>query len=116
MAVFFTAAGAIDLAIAKDATAPATIHPYEVAGLAAADATNGQIIGLITDGQLSLADWVAVTGTATLEVNKRYYLSDMAAGMLTATCPASVGSTVVCVGQAVSQQTLDVEINLMVHL
>jgi hypothetical protein len=116
MAVFFSGAGTIDLAIAKDAVVPATVHPYEVAGLAAADATTGQIIGVITDGQMSLSDWLPVTGTATLEVNKRYYLSDMAAGMLTTTCPAAVGSTVVCVGQAVSQQTLDVEINLMVHL
>lgn len=116
MAVFFNGTGTIDLALAKDATAPATAHPYEVAGLLAADATNGQIVAVITDGQVSQADWLAVTGAAVLEVNKRYFLSDATPGMLTTTCPAAVGSTVVCVGQAISQQTLDVEVNLLVKL
>jgi len=115
MAVYFKAPGVLDLAQAIDATPPATGHPYEVAGLAASDASNGQIIALITDGQISLADWTRVAGTVALEVNKRYYLSDMTAGMLSLTCPSAAGSTVVCVGQAISQQTLDVEINLLVR-
>lgn len=114
--LYFKAPGVLDLAQAIDSGAGGTVHPHQVVGLAQADANSGELVGLITDGQLALGDWNFIAGTATLEVGQRYYLSQAAAGMLTASCPSAIGTTVVSVGQAVSPTTLEVEINVMVRL
>jgi hypothetical protein len=116
MAVYMPSPGNLDLAQATDASVAGTIHPYLVAGLAAADTTVGQSVNVLTDGQLSLSDWTLITGEATLRINQRYYLSDLMPGTMTFICPTRLGSTVVCLGQAVSQLTFEIEINLMVHL
>jgi len=69
-----------------------------------------RFIGLIT-----LADWTAVIGAATLAPRTTYYLSETP-GKLTATPPTSLGSVVQQVGVAVTPTTLDVAIKQSVLL
>ena len=115
-AVYFTGPGIVDLAVAQDSKIEGGTHPYQVAGFIGVEATNGQLVAVATDGLVSLQDWTYITGSPYLKTNERYFLSDLNPGQLLASCPTTPGSTVVCVGQAISQQTLDIEINLMVHL
>lgn len=115
MALYFSSQTEVDLAVASDATGGGA-SPYLVAGLANMDAFNGQLVGLISDGQLTLGDWTQVTGAANLDTGKRYYLSNGHEGQVQPFCPTTPGSTVVCVGQAVSPLTLEVEIDVMVRL
>ena len=110
---------AVDLAVAIDAlpvpgvaTPPA---PWRVVGLAGQEAVSGQLVGLVTDGQLALADWSAVTGTVSLTVGATYYLGDSIRGQLQDRCPTTAGSTVVSVGVATAPQILEVEINFIVR-
>jgi hypothetical protein len=114
--LYFKSAGVLDLAQAIDSVPPGGVHPYQVSGLASFDANTGEQVGLITDGQLSLSDWIFIAGTTTLTVGARYYLSQAAAGMLTDSCPSAPGTTVISVGQAISPSTLEVEITFMVRL
>jgi hypothetical protein len=116
MALFFTTPGKLDLALAMDATIPGQPAPYQVAGLASIDAVDGQLVGLISDGQISRADWTPVAGGPDLVPGARYYLSSSSAGWLQLACPSGVGATVVCVGQALSERVLEVEINLIARL
>jgi hypothetical protein len=113
--LFYRSATEVDIAQAIDGPAGGP-HPYEVAGLANAEALNGQPVGLISDGQMVMADWTQVTLQRTLDVGKRYFLDATGPGLLTSTCPSGAGSTVVVVGQAMSPTTLEIEINVMVRL
>lgn len=116
-ALYFKAPGVLDLALAADSgVAGSRVHPYQVAGLAANTAVNGALVSLITDGQVTMADWTALVGTADLDVGQRYYLSELRLGGFSVTPPTALGATVVSVGQAISQRTLEVEINVMVRL
>lgn len=114
-ALYFITAGRLDLALAVDALAGAP-GPYLVAGLASADAIDGQMVGVVSDGQVSRADWSPVTGSHDLVPGARYYLSVTTPGMLQLACPSTTGSWVVCVGQAMSERALDVEINLIARI
>jgi hypothetical protein len=116
MALYFKAPSILDLALAVDAPTPGVPAPYGVAGLANADATPGQAVGLISDGRLSELDWSAVVGAKDLVPGARYYLSDLNPGQLMLTCPTGAGFSVVSVGQALSERTLEVEINLIARL
>lgn len=117
--LYYTAPGRLDLALAADAPAGAAVGtpaPYLVAGLAADDARDGQMVGVVSDGQVSRTDWTPVLGVPDLVPGARYYLSEITAGKLTAQCPSTAGATVVCVGQALSERALEVEINLIARL
>lgn len=116
MALYFKAPATLDLALAVDALSAALAAPYLVAGLANADATVAETVGLITDGRLSLADWSAVTRTKDLVPGARYYLSDLFPGELSLGCPTTAGSSVVSVGQGLSERTLEIEIDLIARL
>ena len=117
MPLYYSAPNTLDLAQAIDSPTPgASAHPYQVAGLAASGVIAGAQVSLITDGQITLADWTPLIGKADLDVGQRYYLSATGAGLLSAKPPTAGKSTVVSVGQAISQRTLEVEINVMVRL
>jgi len=58
------------------------------------------------DGQLTLADWTAIIGSATLTAGSKYYLSEATKGMLTATPPTT--GFVVVVGTALSTTMIDI--------
>lgn len=83
-------------------------------GLAAAAISNGatgtiQVNGIVT---LSTAEWDALAGTTGgLTYDSTYYLSPSTAGLLTATCPTTVGQLVVIVGVALSTTELNVKIS-----
>lgn len=113
--MYFSGLTTLDLALALDGAATGP-HPYVVAGLASMDATAGQVVGFVSDGQVSLSDWSAVVGQKELVPGQRYYLSARNPGMLTSICPTAPGETVVSVGSAVSATQFEVEINLMVRL
>ena len=116
MAVYFKAPGVLDLALAVDAAPAAPAAPYQVVGLANAETSGGQAVGMTVDGQLSLTDWTAVVGAIDLVPGARYYLSARDPGQLVLSCPSGVGTSVVSVGQALSERTLEVEINLIARL
>lgn len=84
-------------------------------GLALTSATGGNVCSYSIDGQLSLADWTAVAGTALLQPGKRYFLDPAAPGRLTVHCPARRGVYAAPVGTAISQTLLDIEINLPIR-
>lgn len=76
-------------------------------GLATLGVADGAAETVQTSSHFSLADWTAVTGTATLTARAVYFLSDTP-GMLTDTAPIS--GVLQVVGRAVAPDTL--EINL----
>lgn len=118
-ALYFISGGRLDLAMGVDALAGAAAGapaPYMVAGLASADAIDGQMVGVVSDGQVSRADWSPVAGSRDLVPGARYYLSVATPGLLQLACPSTPGTWVVCVGQALSERALDVEINLIARI
>lgn len=116
MAVYMPEAGHLDLALAVDAGGGAEVDPFRVIGLATMDATTGQSVSVVTDSQLRLIDWTAVTGTEYLVAGRTYYLSKTDPGQLQLTAPEGAGVTVVSVGRAVDQRTFEVEVNTLVRL
>jgi hypothetical protein len=116
MALYFTAPNTLDLAVGREPTVSGAPAPYMVVGLANADATTGQAVGLISDGQLSKVNWTDVVGARDLVPGARYYLSAVVPGMLQSSCPTAPGTIVVAVGQALSERALEVEINLIARL
>lgn len=82
---------------------------YELAkgiGIATSTVLATESVGVNTDGQVSLADWTAVTGSTDLAPGERYYV-DSTSGMLTTTLPTS--GYLVKIGRAVDERILDVE-------
>lgn len=116
MAVYIPALGQLDLARAVDGVAGAAVEPFRVIGLSTMDAAAGQVVSLVTDGQLRLLDWSAVTGSADLQAGRAYYLSSTVPGRLQVTAPQGDGITIVSIGRAIDQRTLEVEINILVRL
>lgn len=107
----------LDLAIAVDGPTTTTgVQPWEAIGLATMAATAGQRVGVTTDGQMQLADWTAVAGTADLVPGATYYLSATRAGGMDVLVPSGAGVTVVQVGRAISARTLEIEIDIQVRL
>jgi len=102
--VYLTGAG--HLALARANSAGTTV----VIGLAAADTLTGIAAPYIESGNVTLADWTSITGTASLTVGAVYYLAAGTAGQLTATAPTTGGSYVAAVGIALNPQTLRVSV------
>lgn len=90
------------LAVAMDDTIPAV-------GLAINSPANLATTQVQTSGPFTLADWTAITGSASLVAKGRYYLSTVA-GQLMTTPPATTSNIVQLVGVAVSDDTLDIQI------
>jgi hypothetical protein len=62
-----------------------------------------------TSGPLTVADWTAATGSATL-TRGPYYLDPATPGLLTATAPTAAGQVVQGIGYAVSPNILELDI------
>lgn len=116
MAIYIPVLGQLDLALAVDGAGGASIEPFRVIGLAAMDAAAGQSVSVITDHQLRLSDWSGATGSADLLAGRTYYLSSTVPGRLQSTAPQGAGATIVSVGRAIDQRTLEVEVNIHVRL
>lgn len=107
-AVYSTSADAVSKAIA---TAVSTSVLVGLATTAISSSATGTIqnngVLALTTGQ-----WDAVAGTSGgLTFNATYYLSPSTAGLLTVTCPTTVGQTVVIVGHAISTTELVIDIS-----
>lgn len=72
-------------------------------------------VDYVTEGKLTLTDWTAVIGAATLVPGSAYYLS-ATSGQITTTPPSGAGQYVVRLGRATSTLTLDIEIEPSVRL
>lgn len=93
---------------AKLAASDSTDAIAEVAGFLSAAYAAGETASVVTEGDLSLADWTDVAGTATLTPGATYYLHT--GGEIRVT-PPETGKLVV-VGRAMTTLSLDIEINL----
>lgn len=91
-----------------------SIANAQVVGLALGDASV-QVV-FLPKGQLRLNDWTNVVGHTALEPYATYFLNASQAGTLTTTPPDQPGEVVVAVGRAVSEDTLDVSLDLSVEL
>ncbi len=97
-------------ALKADSTSEVTSTVY---GLADADVTIGNTVKIIPAGKFELTDWTAVTGSASLDNGKLYYLSSTP-GMLTL-IPPTIGYLLE-VGRAVSDIIMDIDIKPRVRL
>ncbi len=102
--VYVPASGQVDLA---DAVDPAK---SVVAGLVSTGASSGNSGEYRTGGQLTLSDWTAAAGSATLSAGSVYYSSGTMPGRITTTAPTAEGHTVVVVGRALTTLTLAIAI------
>lgn len=68
-----------------------------------------------TENIFTLADWSAVTGSATL-TRGPYYLDATTPGMMSATAPAVAGQVVQAIGYALSTTDLDISIQPAIRL
>jgi uncharacterized membrane protein YgdD (TMEM256/DUF423 family) len=98
----------IDLAKADNAAT------MQVAGLVSVDALATTGGSYVSDGQIVLPDWTAITGATDLISGSLYFLDNSTAGMLTATAPTS--GFIISVGRAMNTTTLDIEISESVKL
>ena len=73
-----------------------------------ASVTSGQTGNFVTAGQLAVADWTSIIGSATLTAGAIYYLSGATGGLLTATAP--VAGYIVEVGVAISTTLMQIRI------
>lgn len=111
------------------AGAPVSVH-FSGVGVVGASAADGSkpAVGLVqgdtaatfaatvqTDGPLTIGDWSAVTGTATLAARATYYLDTTTAG-LTTTPPSTGGQVVQRIGVAVSPTTLEIRLDRSILL
>lgn len=78
-------------------------------GIITADAAAGIAAEILTEGIVTLADWTAATGAASLTPNAVYYLSTTA-GLLTVTAPSTAGHYLQYIGRAITAQKLDISI------
>lgn len=90
--------------------ASAADNQKNAVGLALLGAAPAMAETVQVGGPVTLSDWTAVTGTATLQARAIYYLSTIP-GMLTTTPPETPGQVVQQVGMALSATTLGVEID-----
>jgi len=81
-----------------------------VAAIAKTAATIGFTTQIGGSGLVTLADWSAATGAATLAVGATYWLGSGTAGRLTTIAPTATDTVCVRVGRAVAADTLDVNL------
>jgi len=87
-----------------------------VGGFAITAADPGNAADYVTEGKLTITDWTAVTGSASLTPGSAYYLDASVAGRITSGVPVATGEYVVYVGRATSTLTLDIEIAPSIRL
>ena len=89
------------------------VSTSKLLGLATTPITSGASGTIQCNGVVALTtgQWDAVAGTTGgLTANADYNISPTTAGFLTATCPTTVGQTIVIVGRAVSTTEMRLEI------
>lgn len=96
--------GLVQAGVARSDTAAKS----RVRGLALATVTTGNTVSYIASGKVTIADWTAIIGAASLTPNAVYYLADT--GGLTATAPTAVGKIVTQVGRAASTTIFNLDI------
>ena len=106
--VYVKATGHVALAVANNAGTASAV------GFAVTAAEPTFTVNFLTEGKLTLVDWTAVAGTASLAPGNAYYLDAATAGKITNVVPAS--GYVVRLGRATSAVTLDIEIEPSVRL
>lgn len=79
-----------------------------VVGIAAVGADTGFTVVYAAGGRITLEDWTAAVGAATLTPSSVYFLADT--GGITDTAPTAVGKKVTEIGQAVEANTLALNI------
>jgi len=87
----------------------------QVLGIAETAALTGFAADVRIIGEVTLADWTAVTGTISLSRGRDYYLDPTTAGRLTLTPPSAGGLFVVRVGRAALADTLDVHVHTSIR-
>lgn len=100
-AVYVSSGTDVDLAQADAASTSIVLGLVKDLSVASAGEVQIQL-----DGVIEQSDWTTVTGSASLSINSKYYLSESTAGSLTTTAPSSVGQYVVEVGVALSATEL----------
>ena len=103
MALYVSGSGTVDLADADNATTAICI------GLALTDVASSGTGEYRSQGELTLVDWTAVTGGASLTAGVVYYLSTTD-GQLTSTPPTGTSNHITRVGLAVTTKTISLEI------
>lgn len=101
--VYTTTNDHVDKALAD---ASGTTYAIGLAAAAISSAASGviQVNGILA---LTTGEWDAVAGTTGgLTAGTTYFLSPDTAGLLTATCPTTVGDYVVIIGKAISTTEL----------
>jgi len=106
MPCYVSAAGTVKKAQANASGTRLVLGLVADASIAAAATGN-----VATQGPLTVADWTAVTGAATLTAGSLYFLDPATAGKLTAVAPTATGQFVVSVGVALDTTTMLVDIN-----
>lgn len=104
MVVYVSSNGHVDLARADVVGTSAGV------GLALSAVTATQVGEYKPEGQITLSDWTAVTGTTTLSAGAIYFLSETTAGQMTTTPPTLSGETILRVGRALTDTQFDIEI------
>lgn len=102
--IYVSGNNTVDLAKADNVTTA------EAVGLVLTGATAGDDGEWIAEGSVVKLDWTAITGSAALTPGSTYYLSEITAGMLSASAPTTRGNYVVRVGKALSTTKIDIEI------
>jgi hypothetical protein len=92
------------------ARAKASDSTRSAVGLLASASLSGNPATVQTDGTLTLADWTAVLGTASLAPRQLYFVDPLNAGKLTAAVPTSAGQQIQSVGTGLTTDTMLISI------
>jgi hypothetical protein len=103
MCVYVKSNGNVDKAKADAVATTKVLGLVWETSISAAAAGNIQ-----TDGIITVSDWTAIIGAASLTPGSIYYLSGATAGQLTATAPSTAGHYVLPVGMAISTTEMNI--------
>lgn len=85
-------------------------------GFAASDGVTDSDVACTTNGQITLENWMPISGSTTLIPGATYYLHPLVAGTMTTTPPDVPGQFVVALGKAISPLTFGVKIEAPIGL
>lgn len=88
----------------------------ECAALALVSGQPALEFDVVEDGDVTLDDWTAATGSVQLTARSRYYLDPSTAGKLTTTAPSTAGQILQLVGVALDNNTLRVDLRDAIQL
>jgi hypothetical protein len=85
-------------------------------GFAASDGAADTDVACTTNGQITLENWMPISGSPTLIPGATYYLHPLIAGTITTTPPTTPGQFVVALGKALTPLTFGVKIETPIGL